>query len=424
VIIDVFRLDPGLPRLVTSDPARLEQILINLVGNSLKFTDKGEIVIKVESKNINDHDHTCQVRISVSDTGIGIAPENQATIFEKFSQADTSMTRKYGGTGLGLSISRTLVEMLGGKIRLESELGKGTVFHIDLDLPIPANQDSQKSRFSATRFESRSALIVDNSATSLELLRQSLAAWGMAVEAVPSGVEAVARLRQDNKFDLVVLKQHMPVISGIEVVRTIRDDMQNNDMKIILLQTRENQGESLNGLKVDKFLRKPVKQSKFYGVLEQLFYHKTQPIENRNEKTADENEAVNAGKRILLVEDNLDNQNLAKNILRKAGFHVHVSANGKIAVEAVKRFPYDLILMDIQMPVMDGFEATRAIRAMERESNSQRVPIVALTAHAINEYREKCLANDMEDYITKPIRKKILMQTIKKMDGKPAATSA
>ena len=149
-------VDPLLPRLVSSDPARLEQILINLVGNSIKFTDQGEIVIKVELKNIDDHDHTCQVRISVSDTGIGIAPENQATIFEKFSQADTSMTRQYGGTGLGLSISRTLIEMLGGKIRLESELGKGTVFYIDLNLAIPDNQGRQKSQFSPTRFQSRS----------------------------------------------------------------------------------------------------------------------------------------------------------------------------------------------------------------------------------------------------------------------------
>jgi signal transduction histidine kinase/CheY-like chemotaxis protein len=405
-------VDPSLPPALRSDPARFEQILTNLVANAIKFTEKGEVVIKLQAEDLGGSPGLCGIHITVADTGIGIAPEIQDRIFEKFSQADTSTTRKYGGTGLGLSISRTLVEKLGGRMWVDSELGKGSTFHLAFELECASDSSAKKPDRYPTKFESYRVLIVDDNSTYRETLSKSLSGWGFSVETAPTGLDAVTQLRLDGPIHLLIAKQNMPIISGTEVARTVRNEIGDQSMKIVLLQNRNDDAEPLEGLRIDRCLQKPVIQSKLFETLDGLFNPNSELLAKKKDQGSET--VTNTQKRILLVEDNVDNQNLAKTILCKAGFHVHVSSHGKIAVEAVKRFNYDLILMDIQMPVMDGFEATREIRKLEQESQNLRVPILALTAHAIGDYRVKCLQNEMDDYITKPIRKKVLLQTIEK----------
>jgi PAS domain S-box-containing protein len=411
-------VDPKLPRWVVGDPTRLRQILVNLVGNGIKFTNEGEITIKVEpfKDRVKTKAKAKEVKLHfmVSDTGIGIPKKKHAKIFEKFSQADTSTTRKFGGTGLGLSISKSLVELMGGQMWLESEEGRGSTFHFKLRLPIGKGGLEEKIDYEYPDFRKISILVVDDTVTNRFILHKTLSAWEFQVQEAGGGVEALSLLRNPgSEFSLVILDHEMPEMDGVEVARAIRGEDRFKNVKIVMLSSWGGLDSGLlQQLDISQLIVKPVKQSKLFDILMQVLR-----IQKKKGEVPTRHEPVKRPQlrrhcRILLVEDNADNQNLARRILEKGGYCVDVAENGAKAVEAVRRFHYDLILMDVQMPVKDGFEATREIRELEQEVDEERVPIIALTAHAVQGYREKCLKFDMDDYITKPIRKQSLLDKV------------
>jgi PAS domain S-box-containing protein len=422
-------VEPDLPSKILGDPTRLRQVLTNLVGNAIKFTEKGEVAIRVERERIEGatpaEGNRVRLHFSVSDTGIGISGEKIKSIFDKFTQADTSTTRKYGGSGLGLSITKALVELMGGRIWVESEIGKGSVFHFVLDLAFQDEPVGRKIEYAYPDFENVSVLVVDDSSTNRFILRKILSAWGFRVDDAEDGKEAISQLKENpDRYDLMILDYQMPEMDGLDVARSVRADPRLDHIKIIVLSSWVSiNSDLIKELRIAEAVNKPVKQSSLHNILLRVL---------RVEKKKEE-EKVSGGRvpvsetvktkqhyRILLVEDNIDNQNLAVRILEKGGFFVDIANNGEEAVECVKQYRYDLILMDIQMPVMDGFEATARIREIEKELYDERIPIVALTAHAMKGYREKCLEGGMDDYITKPLKKKHLLITIRQwLDSRP-----
>ena len=407
-------VDPSLPNFFKGDPTRLSQVLVNLLSNAIKFTVQGEVVLRVEAADQACDGDKVGLHITVSDTGIGISDEDQKKIFEKFAQTDTSTTRKFGGAGLGLSIARSLTEMLGWGLSVESEIGKGSTFHLNLELDTTIAPGMRESQADLVSFSGSSVLIVDDNETSRLLLQRTLSAWGFNVQTASGGREALSRLQgSSTTIDLLLLDYAMPGMNGVQLARAIQADPKYRDIKTILLGANPAEARRIQPSKIMKTITKPVRQSALYGTIAEVFQGAGYDNQHqRAEAKAGETNQNRGDKRVLLVEDNPDNQNLAKNILTKAGYRVHVADHGKMAVEAVQKFPYDLILMDIQMPVMDGFEATKAIRTLERTTDRERVPIIALTAHAIENYREKCIRNDMDDYLTKPIRKKMLLAKV------------
>jgi len=414
-------VDPDLPMLVVGDSIRIRQILVNLIGNAIKFTESGEVVVKVEIDKADDMDNQqtdkrVGLHFSVSDTGIGISKEQMEKIFDKFSQADTSTTRRYGGTGLGLTISRSLVEMMGGRIWVESEVGKGSIFHFTLNLKYQKEREEKRREYAYPDFKDISVLVVDDSSTNRFILNKTLTAWGFRVVEAGSGKEALSILNEaPGGFGLMIIDYHMPEMDGIDVIKSIRGHARFRNLRIILLSSWGSISARLRtDLDIAEMLVKPIKQSKLFNALLRVLrigISETVPAE----KAADsEPLKIKKDIRILLVEDNIDNQQLAKRLLEKAHYSVEIAQNGKEAIEAFKRSHYDLILMDIQMPVMDGFEAASRIREIEKEKGGKRVPIIALTAHAMKGYREKCLEHDMDDYITKPLKRDTLYRTIEK----------
>jgi two-component system sensor histidine kinase/response regulator len=405
-------VDPGLPDWIIGDPTRVSQVLVNLIGNAIKFTERGEVSIKV-GRAESDDDKKIGLHFMVSDTGIGISKESQTRVFEKFSQADSSTTRRFGGTGLGLSISKSLVELMGGSMWLESEESRGSVFHFILESRYEDGEKNIKNtELVYPDFKDLSVLVVDDNKTNRIILSRTLSAWGFRVSEAESGGQALSLLKDtSSKFNLLILDHDMPDMDGIDLAKTIRRAPGLGDIKIIMLSSRGGmRSAEMEGLGIAEFIAKPIKQSKLFNVVMKglsLF---------RDEEVIDHVKPLEiSGKallKVLVVDDTVDNQNLAKRILENAGYKVDVAENGERAIEAVINNRYDLILMDVQMPVMDGFTATREIRTLEKQRNLRRTPIVALTAHAIVGYREKCLEHDMDDYITKPLKKKILLETI------------
>jgi CheY-like chemotaxis protein/HPt (histidine-containing phosphotransfer) domain-containing protein len=410
-------VDPEIPSsVVLGDPTRLRQVLINLMGNALKFTEKGEVALKVEmAPDMTDKiKQVIGLHFMISDTGVGISDADIDKIFEKFAQADTSTTRKYGGTGLGLSISRLLIEMMGGKLWAESKEGEGSTFHVNMSLPYEADIEEEKRiEYAYPDFKEIRALVVDDSSTNRFILHKILGTWGLNVEDASSGKEALTILHEDpDRFNLLILDYQMPEMDGIEVVQTIRKDKKFSDLKILILSSwgRINVG-LMRKLKITETLVKPVKQSNLFNVLMKVLR-----IDVLEEAPVDKQEIDIVENRthlkILLADDNPDGQKLARKFLENAGYVVDTFDDGKKVVDAFKEYHYDLILMDIQMPLMDGFEATKYIRKLEKGGG--KTPIIALTAHAMKGYREKCLENDMDDYITKPLSKKVLLSTVDK----------
>ncbi len=412
-------IEPGIPALLTGDPNRLRQILINLVGNAIKFTEKGEVVVSVERADDSD---SGKIHFMVSDTGIGISRANQEKLFEKFSQVDTSITRRYGGTGLGLSITKALVELMGGNIRVESEEGKGSTFHFCLPFNIQ-KRISEKTSFVFPDAKTVQTLVVDDNRTNRFILQKMLSAWGFQVKEADGGTAALSLLRdKTNRFDVIILDHQMPGVAGLELAKIIRKEPGIDAVKIIMLSSLGRLNTQLMlEYGIDDSLAKPVRQATLIETLMKVLL-----VTQKEEKApAPAKPVESAPKRthlkILLAEDNVDNQRLAKTILDKAGYPVDVAENGKAAAETVRASHYDLILMDIQMPEMDGFEATNIIRQWEKEANAERIPIIALTAHAVQGYREKCLEGGMDDYITKPMKKSILLDVVGKwIDPRPA----
>jgi two-component system sensor histidine kinase/response regulator len=399
-----------VPDVVMGDPSRLRQIVLNLVGNAIKFTHEGEVTLRVACLEKNDQE--CKLQFTVADTGIGIPAEKQKTIFEAFSQADTSTTRKYGGTGLGLTISTRLVELMSGKMWLESEVGKGTQFHFTIKLAVGNAQELEVgTSVPAEILKGVKTLIVDDNRTNRRILDGMLTRWGMKAVQVESGAEALQALADaqaaGDPFRVILTDMHMPKMDGFGFIERIRENPHMSAATIMMLTSAGHRGDAARcqALGISAYLLKPIRQSELRVAIARILgaaeHNDELPLITRYSL----GDAGEAGRslRILLAEDNPVNQRLAVRMLEKRGHRVAMSCNGREALEALAADTFDLILMDVQMPEMDGFEATAAIRKNE-VGKGTRIPIVALTAHAMKGDRERCLAAGMDEYLAKPIR--------------------
>ena len=397
-------IQADLPDRVFGDPIRLRQIVINLVGNAIKFTDKGEVMLHVERQIQSES--TLTLHFFVSDTGIGIPEEKQKTIFEAFEQVDSSTTRKYGGTGLGLSISAELVKLMGGTMWVESKVRQGSKFHFTVVLELKKSESEAPPKRSQELMD-LPILVVDDNASNRRILKEILVNWHMKPTLTSGGAEALEVLKQGNSnngFALVLLDVHMPEMDGFAVARQIRDTYKQLGIKVLLLTSasRPSDVARCHELEIAGYLSKPIKQSELFDAIVTAMAADGQKPE-RFESISGSIQPSERSLRVLLAEDNPVNQTLAMRILEKLGHKVEIVNNGKEAVERAEAEQFDLILMDVQMPGMDGLEATTAIRAAEADSG-KHVPIVAMTAHAMKGDREMCLSAGMDAYLSKPIR--------------------
>jgi PAS domain S-box-containing protein len=400
----------NVPIALQGDPGRLRQVLTNLIGNALKFTEHGEVVVSAEKEF--ESEASVMVRFSVKDTGIGISEETQKKLFQAFTQADGSTTRKYGGTGLGLSISKQLVELMGGKIGVDSAPGQGSTFWFS------AAFDKQPAGAVALpqveSLENLRVLIVDDSATNREILSHQLNSWGMVHTEAESGAQALELLQAtgaDGKpYDLAILDLLMPGMDGFELAAVIKSNPDNARMRLVLLTSAGERGDGNRSRDagISGYLTKPLRQSQLFDCLISVM-SAPHDVENsdRLASTLVTKHRLQEAKKmsprlILLAEDNVVNQKVAIRQLQKLGYRCDAVANGREAIEAVGRIPYDLVLMDCQMPEMDGYEATSEIRRLK--TARRRIPIVAMTANALEGDRQRCIDAGMDDYITKPVK--------------------
>lgn len=409
-------LHPDLASDVRGDPGRVRQVLVNLVGNAIKFTHHGEIIVQAEP--VGETDTHVLVHFAVQDSGIGIAPERQAAIFDRFTQADGSTTRKYGGTGLGLTICKQLVEAMGGTIGLESVPGIGSTFWFEINF---AKQPQQKPTTGplttgpANLLEAR-ILVVDDNQINRVVLKKNVEALGSRVDAVTSGAKALEILRNAHRggdpYHVVLLDMQMPGMDGEQTARAIKSDPAVKDVKIIVLTSMGQRGDAarLEALGCSGYLLKPVKQQLLFdavsAVLGQTEERSTSLVTRH---TVAEHRKL--GLRVLLAEDNPINQKLAVVLLQKAGYSVDAVENGRQAFEQVRSNSYSVVLMDVQMPDVDGFESTQQIREWEMETG-RHIPIIAMTAHAMQGDRERCLEAGMDDYVSKPLEPKVLFSAL------------
>jgi signal transduction histidine kinase/CheY-like chemotaxis protein/HAMP domain-containing protein len=401
---------PEVPEIVRGDSVRLRQVLVNLVGNAIKFTNSGEVAVKLQVDEESGRNRT--LRFTVADTGIGIPADKQELIFDPFSQADASTTRKYGGTGLGLSISTRLVSMMGGTIWVESQLGRGTQFHFTTQVSVAdAKQIEMGTVAPPEILRGVKVLVVDDNHTNRRILGGMLNRWEMIATLVEGGEEALAQLsagRQTGEpFGLIITDMHMPNMDGFTLIERIREQPSLRTATIMMLTSAGRRGDAARcqELGVTACLLKPIRQSELrQAVALALGARVTEGmIPALTRFSLRDGRDPEASLHILLAEDNLVNQRLAVRLLEKRGHRVVVAANGREALQELAKESFDLVFMDVQMPEMDGLEATAAIREGE-ETTGVRQPIVALTAHAMKGDREKCLAGGMDSYLTKPIR--------------------
>lgn len=407
------QIAPGVPSYLTGDPSRLRQILLNLIGNAIKFTDGGEIVVRVAE----DPAHLKPGRLvfSVVDTGIGIPPHQLESIFDSFAQVDSSTTRKYGGTGLGLAISRRLVELMGGRIWAESRLGQGSTFSFSVRLRV-AEAPENKPRVPQVRLNGMRVLVIDDHETNRLILHESLAAYGAQVTEAKDGPSGVAEFKkaqeQGQGFELILTDYRMPGMDGFQVAQALKA-AGGNACTVLMLASSHFSGHLKRSLDlgIGAYLVKPVKRAELIKAINlawaQASARETIKVQSLPPERADINKIL-----ILLVEDTVDNRLLIKAYLKNTPYEIDEAENGEIAVSRFKARSYSLVLMDVQMPVMDGYTATRMIRAWEREQGRRPTPILALTAHAIKEDIERSKAAGCTAHLTKPIKKEILLQTI------------
>ena len=410
----VCHVPPELPALVRGDPGRIRQVLVNLVGNAIKFTERGEVVLAVRS--LAGEAGSVSLRFSVRDTGIGIPPERQAAIFESFTQADGGTLRRYGGTGLGLTISRQLVEMMGGRVTLESEPGRGSTFCFDLRLE-QAEPSAQRAEPGQDRLAGLRVLVVEGHAVQREIVAETLLAWGCRPIPAATGTEALALLRDragDEAIQLVLLATGIAGTDVEETAGAIHSDRRFVGLPILLLvPTGRPDGQApVESRSFAAVLPKPVRRSQLFDALITIVTG-TRPLAPAPSGPA---AAVTPpgtllGCRVLLAEDNRVSQRVALSLMQKMGVRADAVANGAEALAALESAPYDVVLMDVEMPEMDGFEATAAVRERER-SGGRRIPIIAMTAHALREDRERCLAAGMDDYVSKPIDRRLLEEAL------------
>jgi CheY-like chemotaxis protein len=385
--------------------------MLNLLGNAVKFTEAGEVVLTVSSKPISVD--RVELAFTVRDTGIGLSPEVMSRLFQSFSQADSSTTRKYGGTGLGLAISKRLSELMGGRMWAESEgPGRGATFFFSIQAQTATLSPTRQRDFIGVQPElhGKRLLVVDDNATNRRVLELQTSKWGMSPRAAESPQEALRWLEHGEAFDLAILDMHMPEMDGIALARRLRE--RHARLPLVLFSSlgrREvGDGEAL----FDAYLAKPIRQSQLFDTLVGLLAGDTATkVEAApNKPQLDPSQATRHPLRILLAEDNVVNQKLALRLLQQMGYRADLASNGIEAVESVQRQTYDVVLMDVQMPEMDGLEASRQINA--RWANPQRPRIIAMTANAMQGDREMCLAAGMDDYLTKPIRVERLVEVL------------
>ncbi len=415
-----------VPDWVLGDAGRLRQIIINLVGNAIKFTPAGEVVVTVDviadcglqiaeyksnPQSAIGNPQSCQLRFCVSDTGIGIPADKIDKVFEAFEQADSSTTRQYGGTGLGLTIVKRLVELMHGRVWIESQLHQGSKFYFSLRLPLcdePPQKDETPRR---TAIRGTRCLVVDDNATNRRILEDIVKSWDILPSCASGGVEALATLKSGveagQRFELLLTDINMPGMDGFSLIEQIRADAALAETIVIILTSgdRPNDASRAEQLGVAQRLLKPVKQSELFDAIAAALGMAAEPAA----PAAEEAPAEVLPLKILLAEDSLVNQRLAVGLLERHNHQITVANNGQEALDALAREAFDLVLMDVQMPELDGLEATRRIRRREQQHGNGRVPIIAMTAHALKGDRERCLEAGMDEYVSKPIRERQLL---------------
>jgi CheY-like chemotaxis protein len=412
-----------VPTALKGDPFRLRQVLTNFLGNAIKFTEEGEVVLRTSL--ISEDENEALVRFEVSDTGIGITPEQRARLFQSFSQADTSTTRRYGGTGLGLAISKQIIEFMGGEIEVESTPGEGSTFRFTARLEKqPGAGLGEEEPVAEGELNGRRVLVVDDNATNRKILCKQVVPWGMLADTAENGWRAMETLRaaavREEPYDLAILDMRMPGMDGIQLARTIRADPAVRSTRLVMLTSmgQRSEGEEAREAGVEAYLTKPVRQAELRDTLRTVFGSRPErpshtPASQSRLVTryslAESQAGVRA--RLLVAEDNPVNQKVALHMLERLGYRVDVVGNGKKALDALERVSYDAVLMDVQMPEMDGYEATAEIRRREAEaedgeptSENRHTPIIAMTANALQGDREKAIAAGMDDYVSKPVK--------------------
>ena len=419
---------PDVPAHLRGDPGRLRQILNNLAGNAIKFTPRGEVAVLASLAGQSDDAVT--LHFSVQDTGIGVTPEQQVKLFDKFNQADASTSRRYGGTGLGLAIAKQLAEAMGGAIGVNSIPGVGSEFWFTVQLE--RSDRSEAARHGNASIAGTRVLVVDDNATNREVLLAQLASWGARVETAedgPAGLLTLARARAaGDPFQVALLDGQMPGMDGLALARAIKNDAALHETPVILLPSLGERGgeAALSQPGIAATLLKPVRSAELLDKLAEVL-GAPRPAASRRASPANvERSGASAppmrlAGRVLLVEDNIPNQQVALGLLRKLGLNADAAANGQEALAALRSVPYDVVLMDVEMPEMDGLTATGLIRHASSEVLNRHIPIIAVTAHALASDRDRCLAAGMNDYITKPLSRPVLLETLARWLPQPAA---
>lgn len=434
--IELFlEIDNEFPRSVIADASRLRQILVNLVGNAIKFTETGEVLVELKVAMRSESD--CRVKVVVKDTGIGISSENLERIFQQFEQADTSTTRKYGGTGLGLAICSRLIGLMNGTLSVESQLGRGSRFVFEVPLKIGPSELGFDAAPGNVQIQGTRVLVVDDNQTNRRILRDMLSNWGLQATISTSAAEALHLVAEaatsSQPFQLVISDYNMPEMDGLSLAKELLARKYYRPNAVIMLTSgvRQQDEQEFRRLGVSAQLLKPAKQSEIYNAIVVALAAEHQ-VGSVAVPAGDSSSQPTSGPawRVLLTEDNKVNQKLAIGLLEKMGHHVTVAHNGVEALEFLEKGSFDLVLMDVQMPEMDGFHATQVIR--ERETKTGRhVPVVAMTAHAMKGDRENCLDAGMDDYLCKPIRARELSEMLNSLavrfpqlrrSAKPSAT--
>ncbi|HOH47215.1 MAG TPA: response regulator, partial [Candidatus Cloacimonadota bacterium] len=413
----IIKIDPEIPRFAIVDPVRLKQVLINLLGNAVKFTHKGEVCLKISTKQVENGE--AHYLFEVTDTGIGIDPENQDKLFQAFFQGDSSTTRKYGGTGLGLVISGLLIEKMNSRIHLDSVPNKGTRFYFELVLPC---EQGSKGDYQELKRLHR-ILVVDDNDNNRTILEDTLKLWGLEVHSCDGAVNALASIHGPHSFDLMIIDYHMPDYDGLQTLKMIRNKLNDTLLPPCIIYSSADDvfdKDTTQSLGINFQLFKPVKSKELHNYLRYLDEGiQDKKTESRKVKAKDTSaESLLNLSTILVAEDNITNLTLIKVLLKKMLPHVKIyeARNGKEALDTALSDPIDLVLMDVQMPVMDGIEATKQIRAVETITK-RHLPIIALTAGALIEERERCFDAGMDEFLTKPLDQGKLKQALAKLSN-------
>jgi signal transduction histidine kinase/DNA-binding response OmpR family regulator len=398
-----YLIDDDVHEAIIGDITRLRQILVNLLSNAVKFTQEGEVFISVSSQRIEGEDPVRhRIHFSVRDTGIGIPADRMDRLFKSFSQVDASTTRRFGGTGLGLSISRRLSEMMGGRMWVESSLGAGSTFHFTIAAQPALARPRLYPQGSQVTLAGRRLLIVDDNPTNRRILSLQAGSWGMIPKVAASGREALELIAGGEPFDLAILDMQMPEMNGLELACRMRQHRSPRQLPLVMLTSLGQKEEGDECGEFAAFLTKPIKPAHLYRVLSVVFDSQTESPARPVRQQTTANLAERLPLRVLLAEDNVVNQKVAARLLARLGYRADIAANGLEAIEALRRQSYDVVLMDMQMPEMDGLEATREI--CRRWPAGQRPRIIAMTANAFQGDRQECIDAGMDDYLSKPVR--------------------